>query len=89
MQAGSLQAVKGAFMIRLTKKEMAKLELALEEACRSMPHGGDHGLRKQIAQAILDSALQGNTTLSGLIEVAKKALAEANDRSPRRQSHRI
>ena len=74
-------------MIRLTKKEMARLELALEEACRSMPHGGDHGLRKQIAQAILDSALKGNTTLSGLIEVAQKALVNANNQSSRRQSH--
>jgi hypothetical protein len=76
-------------MIRLTKKEMTRLELALEEACRSMPHGGDHELRKQIAQAILDSALKGNTTLSGLIEVAQKALAEANDQYARRQSHRM
>ena len=52
-------------MIRLTPKEMTKLELALEEACRSMPHGGDHGLRKQIAQAILDGALNGNTNAAG------------------------
>jgi hypothetical protein len=76
-------------MIRLTKKEMAKLDFALEEACRSVPHGGDHQLRKQIAQAILDSALKGNTTLKGLIEVAQKALAEANDQSARRQSQRM
>ena len=76
-------------MIRLTPKEMTKLELALEEVCRSMPHGGDHRLRKQIAQAILDSALKGNTTLSGLIEVAQKGLANANDQSARRQSRRM
>jgi hypothetical protein len=76
-------------MIRLTQKEMTKLELALEEACRSMPHGGDHRLRKQIARAILASALKGNTTLSGLIEVAQQALANANDQSVRQQSHRM
>jgi hypothetical protein len=70
-------------MIRLDQKEMTKLELALEEACRSMPHGGDHGLRKQVARKLLDSALKGNTTLGGLIEVARKALADANDRSAR------
>jgi hypothetical protein len=76
-------------MIRLTPKEMTKLELALEEACRSMPHGGDHRLRKQIAQEILDSALKGNTTLSGLIEVAQKALANINDQSAQRRSNRM
>jgi hypothetical protein len=33
-------------MIQLAHQEMTKLGLALEEACRSMPHGGDHRLRR-------------------------------------------
>jgi hypothetical protein len=46
-----------------------------------LPRGGDHELRKQIAESLLDSAMKGNKTLSGLTEVAKAALAEATQKS--------
>jgi hypothetical protein len=68
-------------MTQLDDRTMANLDVVLEEVCRSLPHGGDHGLRKQIAQRPLDSALAGNRTLSGLTEVANAALAEATQKS--------
>jgi hypothetical protein len=76
-------------MIQLAHQEMTKLELALEEACRSMPHGGDHRLRKQVARKLLDSALKGNTTLGGLTDVARAAFADATKNSARQQPCRI
>ena len=60
---------------------MANLDVVLEEICRSLPHGGDHELRKAIAQKLLDSALQGNRTLGELTDVARAALAEMTKRS--------
>jgi hypothetical protein len=59
---------------------MGVLDVVLEEVCRSLPHGGDHETRKRIAQKLLDSAMAGNTTLGGLSEVARAALAEETKR---------
>jgi hypothetical protein len=56
------------------------MDVALEEACRELPHGGDHALRKRIALKLLQSARNGNTTLSGLSAVARTALTEATKR---------
>ncbi len=53
------------------------MDVALEEACRELPHGGDHNVRKKIAQKLLQSARKGNNTLSGLAVVARTALVEA------------
>lgn len=60
---------------------MANLDIVLEDVCRSLPHGGDHELRRQIAEKLLDSAIAGNKTLAGLTEVAKAALAEVTKKS--------
>jgi hypothetical protein len=68
-------------MKTLDNRTMASLDVALEEACRSLPHGGDHEIRREIAQKLLDFAVQGNKTLSGLTEVARVALAEAIKKS--------
>ena len=68
-------------MTKLDDRTMANLDVVLEEACRSLPHGGDHQLRKQIAERLLDSAINGNRTLAALTEVAKAALAEATQKS--------
>jgi hypothetical protein len=68
-------------MKTLDNRTMASLDVALEEACRSLPHGGDHEIRREIAQKLLDCAVQGNKTLSGLTEVARVALAEAIKKS--------
>lgn len=63
-------------MKNLDERTKANMDVALEEACRALPHGGDHGLRKKIAQRLLQSARKGNTTLSGLSVVARTALTE-------------
>lgn len=65
------------FVKQVDDRTRTNLEVALEETCRSLPHGGDHQLRKRIAQKLLHSAFKGNTTLGGLADVARAALAEA------------
>jgi hypothetical protein len=64
-------------MANLDERARANMDVALEEACRELPHGGDHNLRKKIALKLLQSARRGNTTLSGLSVVARTALTEA------------
>lgn len=66
-------------MTRLDERTRARMDVALEEACRGLPHGGDHGLRKRVAQKLLLSARKGNTTLEGLSVVARTALIEATN----------
>lgn len=68
-------------MKELDDRTKANLEVVLEEVCRGLPHGGDHELRRRIAEKILESAVAGNTTLASLTEVAKAALAEATKKS--------
>ena len=67
----------GLSMAKLDDRMRANLDVALEEACRELPHGGDHALRKKIAQKLLESARKGNTTLGGLAVVARTALVKA------------
>jgi len=64
-------------MAALEERTRAKLDVALEEACRDLPHGGDHALRKKVAEKLLRDARKGNTTLEGLSVVARTALIEA------------
>jgi hypothetical protein len=64
-------------MSKLDERTKAHMEFALEEACRELPHGGDHDFRKKVAQKLLQSARKGNTALSGLSVVARTAVAEA------------
>ncbi|QOG16352.1 MULTISPECIES: hypothetical protein [Bradyrhizobium] len=68
-------------MKKFDNRTKANLDVVLEEVCRGLPHGGDHELRRRIADRMLESAVAGNTTLAGLAEVAKAALAEATKRS--------
>ena len=68
-------------MTQLDDRTMANLDVVLEAVCRSLPHGGDHELRRAIAEKLLDSALQGTRTISGLTEVARIALAESTKKS--------
>ena len=68
-------------MTQLDDRTMANLDVVLEEVCRSLPHGGDHELRKAIAEKLLDSELEGNKTIGGLTEVARAALAETTKKS--------
>ena len=63
-------------MPKLDDETRAKLGVALEDACRGLPHGGDHALRKKVAEKLLRAARKGNTTLDGLSVVARAALVE-------------
>ena len=60
-------------MAQLDDRTMAHLDVVLEEVCRSLPHGGDHEPRRQIAEKLLGSTIGGNTTLAGLTGVAQAA----------------
>jgi hypothetical protein len=62
-----------------SNKMLAMLDLVLDEACRSLPYGGDHELRRKIAQKLLDSVVAGNIKFDRLTEVARGALAEDAD----------
>jgi hypothetical protein len=64
-------------MVKLDGRTRANMDAALDEACRELPHGGDHNLRKKIALKLLCSARKGNTTMGGLSVVARTALIEA------------
>jgi hypothetical protein len=64
-------------MANLDERTRANMDVALEDACRELPHGGDHSLRKKVAQKLMQSARKGNTTLGGLSVVARTALIEA------------
>lgn len=64
-------------MAALDQRTRTALDVALEEACRALPHGGSHAVRKRIAEALLRNARKGNTTLEGLSAVARTALIEA------------
>jgi hypothetical protein len=67
-------------MKNLDDRTMANLDVALEEACRNLPHGGAHAVRKRVAQKLLSNARKGNTTLSGLSAVARNAVLEVSER---------
>jgi hypothetical protein len=70
-------------MKHLDERTAANLEVALEDACRSLPHGGEHSFRKKIAQKLLSAARHGSTTLGRLTAVAREA---ANDAMKRRSA---
>lgn len=67
-------------MKQLDRRTMAALDAILEDACRELPHGGDHLFRKAIAQKLIHSARKGNTTIEGLMIVARRAIRETTER---------
>lgn len=67
---------EAAIMTKLDGRTLAKINLALEQACRGFPHGGDHEQRKYIAHKMMLSALNGNITFDELTEVADAAVEE-------------
>ncbi|HEY2248366.1 MAG TPA: hypothetical protein VGH70_13050 [Bradyrhizobium sp.] len=67
-------------MADLSERTKANMDVALEEACRSLPHGGDHALRKKVAERLLHGAREGKTTLGELSAMARTALAELTKR---------
>jgi hypothetical protein len=70
-------------MKNLNDRTAANLEVVLEDACRVLPHGGDHSFRKKIARKLLRSAQHGQTTPASLSAVARTAATDAiRRRSP-------
>jgi len=63
-------------MKKIDDRTNANMEVALEQACRVLPYGGDHQTRKRIAHRLLHSARHGNTTLTEFLAVARAALKE-------------
>ena len=59
-----------------TDRISSYMERVLEQTCKSLPNGGDHGLRAFIAQRLRKAAIAGKTTLGELGIVARKALAD-------------
>jgi len=64
-------------MKRFDDRTTANLDVALEAACRSLPNGGDHALRKKVAQRLLASVRRGKATLGVLSKIARTAFHEA------------
>jgi hypothetical protein len=67
-------------MKQLDRRTKAALDAVLEDACRDLPPGGDHLFRKAIAQKLIHSARKGNTTIEGLMIVARNAIRETAER---------
>jgi hypothetical protein len=67
-------------MTKIDERTTANMEVALEEICRNLPHGGDHERRKHIAQRLMQAANKGNVTLDGLRTVANRALSDLSSR---------
>ncbi|WP_028346475.1 hypothetical protein [Bradyrhizobium murdochi] len=63
-------------MAKLDDRTIANMEVALEKACSRFPNGGDHESRKYVARKLMQSAVEGNTTLGGLDVVAHRAVQE-------------
>jgi hypothetical protein len=67
-------------MKNVDDRTAANMDVALEQACRILPHGGDHETRKRVAKKLLHSARDGTTTLSDFMKVARSALKESSFR---------
>jgi hypothetical protein len=67
-------------MTKIDERTAANMDVALEEVCRHLPHGGDHETRKHIAQRLMQAAKEGNVSLEGLRAVASRALSKLSSR---------
>lgn len=63
-------------MKQIDQRTAANMDVALEEVCGALPHGGDHETRKHIAKELIRSARRGSTTLGEFKTVARIALNE-------------
>ena len=61
---------------RFDRRTMAAMEIALEKACACWPNGGQHNLRKRVAQSIIQCAKTGSTSLDALIEAGERAIVQ-------------
>ena len=68
-------------MKELDHRTLVHLDMVLEDVCRTLPHGGDHIIRKKIAQKLMSRARKGNVSVDDLVPVAREALMEATKHS--------
>lgn len=61
-------------MPEINPQTQTKLDLVLEEVCRSLPNGGDHETRRAIAEKLIASASGSTASLEQLRAVAQHAL---------------
>jgi len=52
------------------------MDSILEEACRKLPHGGDHAIREFVARRLIEAAEAGHDTRGELGIIARRALAD-------------
>jgi hypothetical protein len=69
-------------MADLDERTRANLDAVLEDACRALPHGGDHEFRKEVARKLLKSVRRGNIAPRELAIVAHTAVIDAAKRKP-------
>jgi hypothetical protein len=67
-------------VVRFDRRTMAAMEVALEKTCECWPNGGQHNLRKRVAQSIIQCAKTGNTSLDALTEAGQRALVPQGGR---------
>jgi hypothetical protein len=67
-------------MKTMDERTAANMEVALEQVCRALPHGGDHKTRKRIAKKLIQSSRHGCTTLGDFIAVARDAFQDTPTR---------
>jgi len=63
-------------MKQISERTLANMDTVLEETCHSFPNGGDHELRRHIAEQLKLNAEQGSVTLIQMRAVAQRALRE-------------
>jgi hypothetical protein len=64
-------------MDNLNERTLANMDTVLEETCHGFANGGDHELRRYIAEQLKLNAEKGSVTLIQLRAVAQRALREA------------
>jgi hypothetical protein len=66
---------------QLRDRTLANMDVALEEACREFPNGGDHEQRKFVAMRLKSGAENGIETLGELRVIAAAAVSELSKRA--------
>jgi hypothetical protein len=65
------------------RRTIAKMEVALERACLLLPTGSEkHNARRIIASKIVECAIRGDATLSGLTEAGYAAAMQLGASAP-------
>ena len=60
-------------------RTLANMTLALDRVCENTPLGGQHDVRKRVAQGIVLCARSGKTTLGALTYAGERALARISE----------